>query len=69
VTFTARYPGHCAQAGCYEPVEPGQEVEFVPGSRDLVHAVCPDAVPEVVRPVCPRCFLELPLAGVCGACE
>jgi hypothetical protein len=27
------------------------------------------AIPRVVRPMCPNCFVELPVNGPCGLCS
>ena len=66
MTFTARYRGECA--ACYEDILPGQEAAYGVGGK-VVHVVCPEPVPEVRRPVCPACFTEIPVSGVCGVCE
>lgn len=68
MTFTAKYRGHCD--ACEDPVFPGQEVEFT-FDRHLVHAQCPESLDTFgnPRPVCPRCFLEVPVSGVCEECS
>jgi len=41
VSFTAKYFGACTFEGCATGViNPGDEVEFVSGTRDLVHVEC-----------------------------
>lgn len=42
------------------------EAKYYDQHDDLCHLYCP-VTPEP-RPVCPECFLELPVSGVCGAC-
>ena len=67
MTFIARYTGtECGSCG--ERVREGQEVAYN-ASDDLVHAACPEAPDDVRRDACPRCFLELPVSGVCGECS
>lgn len=67
--FEARYPGRCAQG---DRIEQGDGVWYVDGK--LQHIECPDteeavALTSLVRPTCSRCFLELPVSGVCGTCD
>jgi len=63
MTFTGRFPGQCGECG--EQTK-GTEVEYNL-SNEIVHVICPDTFGGPPRPVCPRCFLELPAAG--DACE
>lgn len=63
MTFHAKHPDRCA-GSCAEPIEVGDEVEYI--DDQLVHFGCtPTAEPEP-RPICPDCFLEIPLNGVCS---
>lgn len=65
--FPARYDGACA-ADCGNRIHPRDMIQFVEGQ--LVHVGCiPEEQPEPEpRPVCPTCFLEIPLNGACQ-CE
>lgn len=69
MTFTAQYPGTCAE--CFEPIEPGDTVTYkqVQRGRFVIHETCPDPEPlPAVRPgevSCPDCFLIHPE----GACD
>lgn len=66
-TFEARYNGRCG--ACDERIREGDTVRF--DGDDLVHADCATSAPreQAPRPVCPECFTEIPVAGVCGVCE
>lgn len=67
MTFTAQYPGLCDR--CDGTVRPGDEAAYdrtEGNSRALVHAACP--APPEPRAVCPSCFIELPVSGVCEEC-
>lgn len=69
MSFTAQYRGVCE--ACEDPVVPGQEVEYT-YNRRLVHLFCPEALDSrtgLPRPVCPSCFLVLPVTGVCEECS
>lgn len=68
MSFQAKYKGACAD--CDDPVYVGQEVEYS-GDRFIVHVVCPvDAYDTgIPRPVCPHCFMVLPVTGVCECRE
>lgn len=63
--FPARYDGACAADGGNR-IHPRDMVQFVEGH--LVHVGCiPDEQPEPYPwPVCPTCFLEIPLNGACS---
>jgi hypothetical protein len=68
VTFIAAFNGSPCGT-CDERIREGQEVEYDTSHR-LVHAICPEQcdVPDEIPPICDRCFLTLPLSGVCGNC-
>ena len=61
MTFIARYKSWCR--ACEGTVKKGQVARYV--GDDLVHDVCPDPTTQV-RPLCPRCFMELPVNGKCS---
>lgn len=65
MSFTAQYVGECLS--CDEDIKPGQQINSI--GRGYIHVVCPAPTPEVERPLCPSCFLELPTSGVCGVCD
>lgn len=64
--FEAQFPGACA--GCPNGIDTGEDVRYV--DDQLVHVGCkpPPDPTKVQRPLCPRCFMELPIAGECGTC-
>ena len=61
MSFPARFPGHCANE-CGVRIEEGDQIVFLDG--EYAHAVCARAADE--RPVCPACFMEIALNGVCA---
>jgi hypothetical protein len=65
--FEARYPGRCP--ACTERFDTGDLITY-DADDELLHAVCATTTPRepAVRPMCPVCFTELPLTGVCGNC-
>ena len=67
MSFTAKYRGDCRD--CDEGIRPGETVEF-DDDRNVLHVVCPDraGLEGKPRPVCPRCFMELPYSNECGTC-
>lgn len=64
--FEASYGGRCAL--CPRGIREGDSVQYV--DDELVHADCAENPPRPapVQPMCPECFTELPLTGVCGSC-
>lgn len=69
-TFPARYPGRCG--ACDERIHEGDPIRFsAESATNFVHADCEAAAPpeRKPQPMCPRCFTELPVTGVCGVCE
>ena len=67
--FEAQFPGVCAHG---DRIRVNDLVRYV--DDVLEHVECPEAVEraeplELVRPVCPVHFTELPVSGVCGDCE
>jgi hypothetical protein len=67
VSFTAKWSsGECVL--CEDDILKGQLVEFN-DDRELMHVMCPDStLGGKPRPICPRCFMELPVTGECGVC-
>jgi hypothetical protein len=68
VSFTAQYSsGECADCG--DRILKGQHVEYN-FDRDLIHVVCPETLryDGKPKPVCPSCFVELPVTGKCDEC-
>jgi len=64
--FAARYDGRCWS--CEERIYEGDMIRFADDGV-TVHADCSTAVPTAAaQPMCPDCFTELPLTGVCGNC-
>jgi hypothetical protein len=69
-TFPARYNGRCG--ACEERIYEGDMIEFSGESAtNFVHTDCSASAPRErpTQPICPECFTELPVAGVCGVCE
>jgi len=62
--FIAQYRSECATCGMY--IQKGDEAKIV-AFGEAVHVTCPDTMPTPVGPrgVCPQCFVELPVTGVC----
>lgn len=67
-TFEARFGGRCGS--CDERIHEGDAVRFE-GDDNLIHDDCTAHEPRERKPqpVCPSCFTELPVTGVCGVCE
>jgi len=63
MSFEAKFPSECV--GCDEGVKAGEVIAFATGGG-VVHLVCPNPLPDVSRPVCPRCFQEQSVNGSCG---
>lgn len=70
MSFTAKYRSPCANDDCEDGVLPGQEVEWAADHR-VIHVVCPEDrdISGKPLPICPRCFLAIPVSGVCGVCD
>lgn len=64
MTFLARYNDSCAGAGCDEPIERGDIVEYV--DDHLVHEGCLPPAEAQPRPVCSECFCEIAPSGACS---
>lgn len=66
MTFVAAFPGLCDR--CDGAVRVGEELTYEGSgyARRLVHVSCPP--PPTPRGVCPSCFIELPVSGVCEEC-
>lgn len=62
--FPARYDGVCPL--CDRNFAAGAPIKWDDG--DYVHAVCPDPL-KSTQGQCPKCFTELPITGVCEACD
>lgn len=68
MSFTARFSGTPCDT-CEERVQEGQEVDYNAANK-IVHVVCPEVLDvDADVQVCPRCFLALPVTGVCDDCE
>jgi hypothetical protein len=63
-TFEAKWGGKCA--GCGERIHEGDLCTYADDA--LVHADCPEPVDplRLQRPVCAKCFTEVPVTGTCG---
>jgi hypothetical protein len=62
MSFEAKYRGTCVLG---DEIEPGQIIAKATGGG-FVHLICPEAVPEIKRPVCQTCFQEQAANGTCG---
>lgn len=64
MSFPARYAGACAQ--CDEGIKVAELIEFN-FDGDVQHVLCPESVSAfgTARPLCPSCFMELPISGRC----
>ena len=63
MSFRAKYPGVCA-------ICDDQLVEYN-DDEELSHVLCPEDMSSLTgkpRPVCPSCFVQLPLTGKCDEC-
>lgn len=69
MSFIAKYRGECVECGC--AVLPKQEATYVDFAEgEIKHVECPDDVRILTaRETCPRCFVELPVTGICGTCD
>jgi hypothetical protein len=76
--FTARFDGICD--GCEEEIFPGQKIVATEGV--FSHSECvsievvwqtevrdDEPVAPLARPLCRKCFVELPVSGICGFCS
>ena len=64
MSFQATYPGTCGC--CNGRFEKGEEITFT----DLDGLVIASHLrTKKVRPICPKCNMELPVSGVCGTCD
>lgn len=63
-TFLAKYDGRCAGAGCDQPIDIGDIVEYV--EEQLVHEGCLPPAEVKPAPVCASCFMEIAKNGSCG---
>lgn len=72
MAFTAKYRSACRD--CTDGIQPGETIEL-DDDREPYHVVCPDDTFSLgenrgkPRPVCPHCFLTLPVTGVCECRE
>lgn len=63
--FEAEYPGTCSKCDSYFPAR----TLIVYAGNGWAHAgECPDPT-QASQDVCPTCFTELPVSGVCGVCD
>jgi hypothetical protein len=66
MAFAAKWPGDCRD--CDDGIQRGELVEF-DDDRNLLHVLCPESLRGgKPKPVCPGCFLELPVTGRCQEC-
>lgn len=67
MSFEAKWSsGSCVL--CDDDILKGQLVEFN-DDRDLMHVMCPENLSlGKPKPVCPRCFIQLPVTGKCDEC-
>lgn len=66
MSFRAKYRGTCVS--CEDDIYPGQNIEY-DFDGEIQHALCPESLRMgKPKPVCPRCFMELPVIGKCGEC-
>lgn len=63
-TFLAKYVSKCPGAGCTEPIDVDDIVEWIDGQ--VVHQGCQPPVEPEPRPVCGVCFIEITPSGACG---
>lgn len=61
--FTAQYHDECA--ACGEDVK-GTQCRYTTQDR-IEHVECPPVISALV--MCPNCFIELPVTGICSECE
>lgn len=64
MTFLAKYNDECAGAGCDQPIDAGDIVEYI--DDQLVHEGCLPPAESKPRPVCAECFCEIALNGACS---
>lgn len=62
MTFEAKYGGRCGV--CDESIHPGDLCAYA--DDVVVHADCPDPTPRPARPICDKCWMEIPANGKCG---
>lgn len=70
MSFTAKYRGVCHECG--EDILPKQEATYVGhhAEGEIRHYPdCPEDRTAHPREICPRCFMELPVNGICGTCD
>lgn len=66
MSFRAKYPGRCLE--CAGDIDEGDLLDY-DADRRVVHILCVDGDPlDLARDICPDCYIELPVAGVCGVC-
>lgn len=66
MSFIAKWGSTCGF--CDQRIRPGEEVAYT-AFGDLGHVKCPADPTELQRAVCPECFLEVPVTGVCESCN
>lgn len=62
MSFEAKYHGECSACGGH--IKPGDHIGYNL-EHEIVHVTCPTS-PEPQRPICPSCFMEVPVNGECG---
>lgn len=65
MSFPLTWAATCGDCG--ERMPEGTEAEYN-GDDELVHARCRVPTHVAPRPVCGRCYLELPASGICEEC-
>lgn len=66
MTFIAQYRSACAS--CESDIQKGDEAKYA-AFDEVVHVVCPPDQLARSRELCARCFIELPVSGICGTCD
>jgi hypothetical protein len=67
MSFTAKFSGTPCDS-CEEPVREGQEVEYNTANK-IVHVLCPELAEVKHGEICPSCFMEKSVSGVCDNCS
>lgn len=61
--FQAKFPGRCPDCG--GDLDPGDMVTYNSEGK-VAHVLCGGSIEDsITRPVCPSCFCEVPVSGVC----
>jgi hypothetical protein len=65
MSFLLKWPTYCQDCGERMP----EEAEAVYSADGIQHVKCPSPVLRKPNPICGRCYLELPVSGICEECE